>query len=80
MQPPLFHHEFQFRNLEQSNNKEWKPVTHSSSPDSPENGVGWFLRIHLVNGNESILCSGFEKVLHWGLGPHEDQIAEMVLI
>ena len=26
------------------------------------------------------LCSASEKVLNWGLGPHEDQTAELVLI
>ena len=42
---------------------------------------------HCLRFNLSILVnsllfitSAFEKVLNWGLGPHEDQTAEMVLI
>ena len=32
-----------------------------------------------ISSNHHLSGSGFKKVLNWGLGPHEDQTAEMVL-
>ena len=40
----------------------------------------WTLRLPIANLSQIVKFSVFVKVLNWGLNPHEDQTAEMVLI